>query len=204
MALFQLPTPPEGLSLKEYFENWLPGQLGEISPVLKENAPDIKFGISFKAEGEEGGEWTILVKEGEIKTEPGLSEGANLCIILPAKGLQEVIMGRRPLFMGMRRGGAGAGEIKPEKMVKQFKKMTETLKEIQGMVEFKLTGGEEFWARINFGPLQEEPTVSISISESDFQAMQKGELDPQTAFMSGKVQISGDLSFLFKLAPLMM
>jgi len=72
------------------------------------------------------------------------------------------------------------------------------------MVEFKLTGGEEFWARINFGPLQEEPTVSISISESDFQAMQKGELDPQTAFMSGKVQISGDLSFLFKLAPLMM
>jgi putative sterol carrier protein len=207
MGLMALPTPPEGIGLKDYFESWLPEQMAGLSPLLKENAPDLKFAVGFRAEGDEGGDWSLKIGEGEIKTEQGIADDAALTMILSAKDLMEVISGKRPLMPGMgRRGGGGEGrEQKPDKMAKQMTKMADNLKGINGMIEFEIAGQEEgFKARVNFGPLLDEPTVSITIAEEDFKAMQKGDLNPQAAFMGGKIKISGDLSFLMQLAPMAM
>lgn len=208
MGLMNLPTPPEGIGLSDYFEKWLPSQLAALRPVLQTNAPDLKFATAFKAEGESGGEWTLLVKQGEIGVSPGLDPEAAVTIILSSRDMKDVISGKKALMPGMdrRKTAEAGGEIKPEKMIKQMTKTIEGLKGINGMIEFEVVGQAEagFKARINFGPLLPEPTVSISISEEDMKAMQRGELNPQAAFMGGKVKISGDFSFLIQLAPLAM
>lgn len=40
---------------------------------------------------------------------------------------------------------------------------------------------------------------TISMSDEDFMAMMAGTLDGQTAFMSGKLQVAGDMSLAMKL-----
>jgi putative sterol carrier protein len=44
---------------------------------------------------------------------------------------------------------------------------------------------------------------TIKLSLSDFEDMLSGELDPMTAFMSGKIQIEGDMSLAMSLQQLL-
>ena len=53
------------------------------------------------------------------------------------------------------------------------------------------------------GPLNDEPDVSVTMARETAENMAKGELNPQAAFMAGQVQISGDMSILMQLMPLM-
>ncbi|MFO8055764.1 MAG: SCP2 sterol-binding domain-containing protein [bacterium] len=200
-----LPNPPEGTSLSEYFESWLPGQLSGIRDVLKQKAPELHLKVGFRAEGEEGGDWSMIIKNGELSFQKGLSDDCMVIFILSDRDFQDVISGKRQMMPMGGQAKKGGEEIQPERLAKRLKKTAESVKEIKGMIEFAVKGEEEpdFSARINFGPLLDKPTVKIGLSEADMKAMQKGELNPQTAFMQGKMKIEGDFSFLLQLAPLM-
>ncbi len=203
MGLMNLPNPPEDIGLKEYFETWLPEQIAPINPMIKEHAPDLDMAVGFRAEGEDGGDWTLVVKDGQAGTRPGLSDDALLYVILSAGHMKEFITGKRKMMPGM--GAGGGGEVKPDKAAKQMKKTAEAIKNVKGMIEFRVKSEEDpLQARINFGPLQDSPTVTITVAESDMKAMQSGELNPQSAFMSGKIKVDGDFGFLMQLAPLAM
>ena len=43
------------------------------------------------------------------------------------------------------------------------------------------------------------PSVTISISDQDWLAIQEGKLNSQTAFMMGKLRVTGDISLAMKL-----
>jgi putative sterol carrier protein len=44
---------------------------------------------------------------------------------------------------------------------------------------------------------------TITVSKDDFVAMSKGELDPTTAFMTGRLKIAGDMSAAMSLQPIL-
>ena len=44
---------------------------------------------------------------------------------------------------------------------------------------------------------------TVSVAPDDFEAMMSGNLDPTVAFMSGKLQVDGDMSVAMKLGSLM-
>jgi putative sterol carrier protein len=44
---------------------------------------------------------------------------------------------------------------------------------------------------------------TITVSKDDFVAMSKGELDPTTAFMTGRLKIAGDMSAAMALQPIL-
>lgn len=44
---------------------------------------------------------------------------------------------------------------------------------------------------------------TVTVSKDDLEAMAKGELDPTTAFMTGKLKIAGDMSVAMALQPLL-
>ncbi|MCU1490683.1 MAG: hypothetical protein JWM85_2088 [Acidimicrobiaceae bacterium] len=52
--------------------------------------------------------------------------------------------------------------------------------------------------------LLEDAEVTLTESYEDAMAMQKGELDTNTAFMQGKVQVDGDVAKLMALLPITM
>jgi len=71
-----------------------------------------------------------------------------------------------------------------------------------GVFQFVITGegGGDFHltvaqgvASINAGRA-ESPAVTISIAASDFASLVKGELNPMSAFFSGRLRVSGDMS----------
>lgn len=78
----------------------------------------------------------------------------------------------------------------------------ERLKEIDGAIKFRITDKEkgDWEITVKFGkPEKEEPDCTISVTSEDAAAMRKGELNPQMAFMSGKIQLQGDMGFAMRI-----
>ena len=48
----------------------------------------------------------------------------------------------------------------------------------------------------------EKPDITMTVSDKDWIAITEGKLDPTTAFMSGKVKISGDMMLAMRLQSL--
>lgn len=47
------------------------------------------------------------------------------------------------------------------------------------------------------------PDLEIRLSDEDFVALVQGSLNPQVAFLSGKIKVAGDISIALRLAPLL-
>ncbi len=73
--------------------------------------------------------------------------------------------------------------------------------------QFCLSGknGGDFYAEVVDGEgevregLAESPSITISMSDNDFDALIAGKLNAVTAFMSGKISIQGDMMLAMKL-----
>ena len=78
------------------------------------------------------------------------------------------------------------------------------------MYEFRFSGAETFTAHLNiaagvctFGEgAAENPGVVIRAPAEAWLAIARGDMDGQTAFMSGKYTAEGDLTLLFRLKSL--
>jgi putative sterol carrier protein len=54
------------------------------------------------------------------------------------------------------------------------------------------------------GPIPEQPTTTVSIASADADAMDRGELDPMQAFMSGKLRVAGDMGLMMQMQAIQM
>jgi putative sterol carrier protein len=82
--------------------------------------------------------------------------------------------------------------------------------DLEAVYQFEITGSEEFTAHLRIaegrctfheGP-SEEPDLVIKSPADVWLAISRGELDGQTAFMSGKYKVSGNMALLLKLGGL--
>lgn len=85
------------------------------------------------------------------------------------------------------------------------------LKGINAVIQIVLTGegGGEYYMTIEDGKFSTargkaaSPKLTITQSVPDWRAINAGTLNPQMAFMSGKLKISGDMSLAMKLGSIM-
>lgn len=85
------------------------------------------------------------------------------------------------------------------------------LKGIQAVIQVVLTGegGGEFYMTIEDGKFSASkgkaaaPRLTVTQSVENWRAINGGTLNPQMAFMTGKVKISGDMSLAMKLGSIM-
>ena len=54
------------------------------------------------------------------------------------------------------------------------------------------------------GPIPPEPTATLSFTAEDAAALERGELDPMQAFMSGRIQITGDRTIVMQMQAIQM
>ena len=90
-------------------------------------------------------------------------------------------------------------------MVERF--IPEKANGIAATIVFDLSGdnGGMFWMRIEAGAVSggeggaADPAMTLRASADDWYAVATGELNPMTAFMTGRVKIDGDMSLAMKL-----
>lgn len=52
-------------------------------------------------------------------------------------------------------------------------------------------------------PKEGKPNTTMTVSDEDFVEMAQGKLNPQAAFMKGKLKVTGNIMLAQKLAPLL-
>ena len=98
----------------------------------------------------------------------------------------------------------------PEQASSNPDQMAKT-KDIDAVIQVVLTGegGGEYYMELAGGEMKtakgkaDAPKLTITQSVEDWREINSGRLNPQMAFMSGKIKISGDMSLAMKLGTLM-
>jgi hypothetical protein len=71
-----------------------------------------------------------------------------------------------------------------------------------GSVRFQVRGEDGFTLLTHFGPGEPAPeaSTSISVDRDAYSDLRAGQLNPQDAFLNGRIQVEGDLQLAMQLA----
>src|SRR5690606_1189885 len=198
--------PPAGTSAKDFFEVHVPRAFQAAEK--PDSARDLDMVLGVKLEGEGGGEWRLHLKGGEMSVAPGSVDDAAFTIVQSVDDWRGALwedrggaFGKqsRALFEGGG-GGSGAGGMSPAAVAQ--------LQMLRGMIKMVVGGGPGGdWAvafKLGPGPVPAEPTTTVTITAEDATALERGELDPMQAFMSGRIQIAGDMTLLMQMQAIQM
>lgn len=58
-------------------------------------------------------------------------------------------------------------------------------------------------AKVYEGSPADKPNTTLTVEDEDFLLLAEGKLNPQTAFMRGKLKVTGNIMMAQKLAPLL-
>lgn len=83
---------------------------------------------------------------------------------------------------------------------------------LSARIQYELTGGPDgdvryYWVledgrlRSSAGGTVDAPEVTLTMPWADAVAMQKGELDPNVAFMQGRMKVAGSMGLMMSLLP---
>ncbi len=84
---------------------------------------------------------------------------------------------------------------------------SEAMSDFNATVVFDLSGDEGATYNLTFADGKanygvgavENPTATILMTATDFQALTSGQLNPMAAFMQGKIKVTGDMSTVMKM-----
>ncbi|UCE87609.1 MAG: SCP2 sterol-binding domain-containing protein, partial [Deltaproteobacteria bacterium] len=187
-------------------EGWLPRAFREAE--LPESARNLAVKLGVKLDGEGGGEWVFHLDNGELRVESGPREAAAFTLI------QTVSDWRGALFEG--RGGAfgkqASALFRPGSQPEPGGALgrnpgnpaaVAALQNLDGLIRMVVSGGERGDWSIGFklgpGAIPDQPTTTVTVSAEVADRLERGELDPLQAFMSGQIQIAGDMALMMQM-----
>jgi hypothetical protein len=103
-------------------------------------------------------------------------------------------------------GGSALGFLGALSGLAQEMKLTqariELLAGVRGTVRFEVRGEGGFHLVTHFGPGEPaaQPSTSIAVDRSAYVDLRAGRLNPQDAFLTGQIQVEGDLQLAMQLA----
>jgi len=203
--------PSRPLAPRELIEGWLPGALAAAPLPPGSDALDVKLGIQLSGDG--GGEWVLHVDHGKVKVARAPRDEAAFTYVQSVDDWRGALWGGRGGAIGegaarfFRPGAlaeAPAGQLgaapSPAALVELAK-----LSGLLRLVVDPAAGAP--WSvafKIGPGPIPAQATTTIHISEDDAAALGRGELDPMTAFLSGKMRVEGDMTLMLQVQAVQM
>jgi hypothetical protein len=73
---------------------------------------------------------------------------------------------------------------------------------VKGSLRFEVKGEDGFALLTVFGdgPVPERPDTTIAVDPDAYRALRSGELEPQDAFLSGRIAVEGDMQLAMQIA----
>lgn len=204
------PVPPA-----TFFEEWLPQAFAAAD--LPEEARRVETRLGVLLEGDGGGEWVFEVKAGEMAVEQASRDETAFTVVQSVADWRGCLWEGRGGAIGSQaatlfRPGSATAAPPPGQMGQMGgppnPAALEQLQKLDGVIRMVVTGGEGGdWAvafKLGPGAIPAEPTATLTLTAEDAAAMQKGELDPMAAFMSGRIQVAGDMTIVMQMQAIQM
>ena len=209
--------PPSPIPPSELLEKWLPQAFAEAEQPPGTDEADVKLGVRLDGEG--GGEWVVHLAGGKLSIEAGSRDETAFTYFQSVddwrgslwedrggaigRGASAIFrpgaQAEQPAAGGMG-GGLSGGAPSPAAM--------QQMQVLNGLIKMEVTGdaGQDWSVSFKLGPgeIPEEPTATVSITAEDAAAMEKGELDPMQAFMSGRIRVVGDMALIMQMQAIQM
>jgi len=204
--------PPKPISPQEFIEQYIPKAFAEAELPDELKQAEAKLGILLQGDG--GGRWLMRLDQGSLAIDSGTHDGASMTIV------QSVDDWRGALWEG--RGGAigkqATAIFRPGEQAQSAAGVAgagapslaslKQLEALDGLLRMVVTGGDGGdWAvgmKLGSGDVPEEATCTVTVTAEDAAAMESGELDPMQAFMSGRIQIAGDMTLMMQMQAIQM
>lgn len=190
-----LPQMQAEMIPENYFTQYLPSLFEEHKESIGGSIETVNVAISYQLVGMGGGTWTLKVESGKLKGIPGETSDRTFKIIQKVEDWREAIAGNKGFKVDLLNREQNGDDIDVN-LLNETK--IDRLKKIDGVIKFQLTepGAIAWEITAVFGSANpEEPNCTISLTSTDARAIRNGEMSPQIAFMSGKINIHGDIGF---------
>jgi len=204
--------PESPIAPKEFFESWLPDAF-QASPAAEQmQDADMKLGVRIDGDG--GGEWVFHIEKGVLSVRAEPRTDCSFTVIQTVEdwrgalwegrggafGQQAVAMFKPGVQAEAARPGQPGGPPTPQAL--------EQMHALDGVIRMQVTGGDGGdWAvemKLGPGEIPAEPTTTVSVSSEDAEQMADGSLDPMQAFMSGRIQVAGDMAWMMQMQAIQM
>jgi hypothetical protein len=206
--------PAAGISAQEFMEGWFPKAFAEEE--LPEGTKQVELTLGVRLTGDGGGDWLFHLKRGELQVEASSIESAAFALIQSLEDWRSCLWGERGGAFGRQaallfqpgaatRAAAASegGSARPLSPV-----LIAQLQTLNGVLRMVVTGGERGDWKVDFklgaGPVPEAPSTTVTVNAADAAAMERGQLDLGQAFVSGRLQVAGDLGFLLQMQAIQM
>lgn len=138
-------------------------------------------------EGQGGGEWYLVVREGVMRIERASDEAPVVTVFQRTESWERLLAAGKGFL-----AAGGGPELDAGRVAR--------LKAIAGAIEFHLTevddgGAVDVLMQLGGGSERLTPKTTLTLRAADAQRLRSGELQPPQAMMQGLVQIGGDASF---------
>jgi hypothetical protein len=194
-------SPKSHSPVKEFFEKTLPARFAEVRDRLTEDQKKVRISLGFRLLGKGGGEYSLRMEGGELTIHPSIpAEGVDLRITQPWEHFLATLQGE---------GGLGDPTLRMynQDPTRLSPLLAQRIQAIRGTIRFSVLVGEEenWWLLAQFGDnAPEEPQTRVTIAEADARLLRSGSLNPQQAFMAGKIRILGDMNLALQVGSLTM
>ena len=204
--------PSAPISPQQYFESWFPDAFAAAE--LPADAAEVEVRLGVKLEGEGGGEWLFHVNRGVLAVEPGSRNAAAFSVVQSVDDWRGALWEERGGAIGKQaaaffKPGSQPAASQPGQMGgAPSAGALAQMEKLDGVIRMVVAGGDGGDWKVDFklgsGELPAEPTTTVTLSAEDAVAMDRGELDPMTAFMSGRLQVTGDMTLMMQMQAISM
>jgi len=182
-------TVPPDVSIRAFFTEWVPRLFEAASATPPEGMEGTVLRVRYRV-GEEV--FTLRVEDGKRLTviEGETDETPHVELSMGTEEFREVLAGR--LYLG-----------EPPYLAFRSRRRFEALQRVKGTVHLELERPDgTLWRATAIYNGAAEPTGTLRMSATDYSSMQRGELDGQVAFATGKLRWEGDFTLLIGLRAL--
>jgi hypothetical protein len=144
----------------------------------------------------DGTPYDLNIAGGQMSAAPAAGPPL-LTLVLDRAGYARLVREAGESAMGFLGGLAGlAGEMK------LTKSRLENLRNVQGALRFEVAGPDGLALTTHFGsnPIPEAPDTTLSVDADTYAELRAGRLDPQQAFLGGKIRVAGNMQLAMQVA----